>query len=119
MIYDKFARFYDRGFAPLEKRFLGRWRAETLAELPADSTLLEVGAGTGANFQFYPPHRYAVASEISSEMLHAARGKIAGQQLVQADAQQLPFSDDSFDAAVGALVFCSIPNPLAAFRELR
>ena len=64
MIYDKFAKAYDKAFAPFEKRFLSRWRAETLALLPENSTILELGAGTGANFQFYPNCKQAVSSEI-------------------------------------------------------
>ena len=119
MIYDKFAGFYDRAFAPMEKRFLARWRAEALAELPSDADLLEIGAGTGANFAYYPPHKLAVASEISLQMLFAAKSKTGRQQLVQADAQDLPFGDNAFDAAFGTLVFCSIPRPETAFRELR
>jgi ubiquinone/menaquinone biosynthesis C-methylase UbiE len=119
MIYDRFASYYDRLFAPFEKKFLGRWRAEAFDELPAEAALLEIGAGTGANFEFYPPCRRAVASEISLSMLHAANAKRGLQQLVQADAQELPFADDSFDAAAGTLVFCSIPRPDAAFAELR
>jgi ubiquinone/menaquinone biosynthesis C-methylase UbiE len=119
MIYDKFARGYDQMLAPLEKRFLSRWRAETLALLPKRSRVLEIGAGTGLNFRFYPPSRCAVASEISYKMLELAREKSDEILLVQADAQALPFPADSFDAAFATLVFCSIPNPLNAFAELR
>ena len=53
-IYDRLAGSYDRAIAPLEKRFLARWRAEALRELPPDSRILEVGAGTGLNFPFNP-----------------------------------------------------------------
>jgi ubiquinone/menaquinone biosynthesis C-methylase UbiE len=119
MIYDRFARYYDAVFSPMESRFLGRWRAEAFAELPAGSALLEIGAGTGANFRFYPPNESAVASEISLPMLKASRSKLNGQRLVQADAQVLPFRDNSFDAAAGTLVFCSIPELDLAFAELR
>jgi SAM-dependent methyltransferase len=45
-----------------------------------------------------------------------ARAAIA---LRQADAQILPFSDDSFDAVVATLVFCTIPDPLRALAEVR
>lgn len=119
MIYDKFAKDYDRAFAPLEKRFLSRWREETLSYLPENARILEIGAGTGLNFRFYPPCRTAAASEISFKMLEFAREKNEFIHLVQADAESLPFAESSFDAAFATLVFCSIPNPENAFKELR
>jgi ubiquinone/menaquinone biosynthesis C-methylase UbiE len=120
-IYDRMARHYDRLIAPLERRFLARWRAEALRELPTESHILEVGAGTGLNFPFYPQGAHGVASEFSCEMLKLARGKHrpSNVHLVQTSAEQLPFSSDSFDAAFATLVFCSLPSPRNAFLELR
>lgn len=119
MIYDKFAASYDRAFAPFERRFLSVWRAETLSHLPPHAKILEIGAGTGANFRFYPPCECAVASEISLKMLDFARTKTNIIELIQANAERLPLAENSFDAALATLVFCSIPNPAAAFAELR
>jgi ubiquinone/menaquinone biosynthesis C-methylase UbiE len=120
-IYDRLASRYDRAIAPLERRFLARWRAEALALIPPDSRVLEVGAGTGLNFPFYPRGAHGVASELSCEMLKLARGKAhpEGVRLVQTKAERLPFRDDSFDAAFATLVFCSIASPRDAFLELR
>ena len=119
MIYDRLAKYYDRAFAPFEGRYLARLRAETLAFLPDNAAILEIGAGTGANFRFYPPARQAVASEISAGMLAFAKDKAVGIQLVRTDAQFLPFAANLFDAAFATLVFCSIPSPEAAFAELK
>lgn len=117
-VYDKLASYYDRAFAPFERRSLGRMRAETLALLPIDAVTLEIGAGTGANFEFYPATRQAIASELSIKMIEIARGKAGSIRLVQADAQKLPFPASHFDAAFATLVFCSIPSPERAFAEL-
>jgi ubiquinone/menaquinone biosynthesis C-methylase UbiE len=120
MIYDKFAKAYDSALAPFEKRFLSRWRAETLSFLPEKARLLEIGGGTGANFPFYPKQTHAAtASEISLKMLELARQKADLIQLVQADAEILPFAANSFDAAFATLVFCSVPKPENAFAELK
>jgi len=119
MLYDKVAQRYDRSLAPFEKRFLGKWRAETLSLLPENARILEIGAGTGANFQFYPNSNCAVASEISIKMLEIANRKTNKILLVQSDAETLPFAANSFDAAFATLVFCSIPNPENAFAELK
>lgn len=118
MIYDKLAKGYDKAFAPFEKRFLSKWREETLSYLPGNSKILEIGAGTGANFPFYPPTRFAAASEISIKMLEYAKAKTVFIELIQADAEILPFGANSFDAAFATLVFCSISNPENAFREI-
>jgi len=119
MIYDRLAKGYDKALAPFEKRFLSRWRRETLSFLPENARILEIGAGTGANFEFYPDSKQAVASEISIRMLETASKKTNEICLVQADAESLPFAANSFDAAFATLVFCSIPNPENAFMELR
>ena len=119
MLYDRLAKGYDKALAPFEKRFLSRWRAGTLSLLPENARLLEIGAGTGANFGFYPPADCAVASEISLKMLAVARGKTAAIHLVEADAETLPFAANSFDAAFATLVLCSVPKPENAFAELR
>lgn len=118
-VYDKLASGYDRAFKPLDALGLTRLRRETLGLLPVDGTILEVGSGTGANFQHYPHCKLAIASEFSIKMLEIAAGKASSIHLVQANAEILPFPANHFDAAFATLVFCSIPDPAMAFAELR
>ena len=120
--YDRFAAHYDRAMRPLERWGLMRLRAAALRELPESARLLEVGAGTGANFALYPRESSGVASEPSGEMLKRASARAErpqGVRLVQAAAEALPFADDTFDAAFATLVFCSVASPSKAFAELR
>jgi phosphatidylethanolamine/phosphatidyl-N-methylethanolamine N-methyltransferase len=120
-VYDDLAPRYDAAMRPLERWFLTRWRAETLNHLPPNSRILEVGAGTGLNFRFYPGEAQGVASELSREMLRIAvrKPKPAGLALVQNEAERLPFKDGSFEAGLATLVFCSVVSPQNAFAELR
>lgn len=118
-VYDKFASNYDRAFAPLERLGLRRWRQEVIDLIPKEASILEIGCGAGANFEFYPPCERAVSSEISIGMLQVAETKRRENHLIQADAQSLPFGRDEFDAAFATLVFCSIPDPTLAFKELK
>ena len=119
MLYDRIAPRYERCMEPLERLGLARWREEAASLLPENAVVLELGAGTGRNFSLYPGSQLAVASEISFEMLRYAKGRSERVELVQADAQRLPFADNCFDAAFATLVFCSIPEPPLAFEEIK
>ncbi len=120
-IYDKLAGRYEKAMAPFERRFLSHWRQETISRLPSAARILEVGAGTGLNFPFYPAHKYAVASEISCRMIEitAQKSEADNIRLIQTDAESLPFAANSFDAAFATLVFCSLGEPQKAFAELQ
>jgi ubiquinone/menaquinone biosynthesis C-methylase UbiE len=119
--YDDAAQHYDAAMRPLERWFLKSWRAELFAQLPESGTILEVGAGTGLNFEFYRRDVVGVATEPSIEMLKIAKGKNrpAGLGLVQSFAEKLPFREASFDAAFASFVFCTVEAPEAAYSELR
>ena len=119
--YDTIAPHYDRAVRPLDRWFLARLRATTLGHLPPNARVLEIGSGTGLNFVFYPSNATGVASEPSSGMLDIAKRKARpeGVRLVQSCAQNLPFDDNSFDAAFATLVFCSVAQPQDVFAELR
>lgn len=121
-VYDGLAEGYDGAMRPLERWLLGRLRASALGELPAGARVLEVGAGTGANFQFYPEGARGACVELSGEMLARALARAErppGVRLVRGRAEELPFADDAFDAGLATLVFCSVESPARAFGELR
>jgi len=119
--YDRLAPHYDSRIAPLERKFLERLRREAIDALPAGGRVLELGAGTGLNFQFYRPHTHGVATEPSTQMLRIAALKAKPQALclVQSCGEQLPFADGSFDSALATLVMCSVKSPELVFGELR
>ena len=119
--YDRLAPHYDSKIAPLERKFLKRLREEAIGALPAGGRILELGAGTGLNFQFYHPHTHGVATEPSTQMLRIAvqKEKPGGLCLVQSCGEQLPFADGSFDSALATLVMCSVKSPGLVFGELR
>lgn len=120
-IYDRLAPHYEPFVTRLDRWYLSELRARTLAALPQGGRLLEVGAGTGLNFKCYPRNSAAVASDLSGEMLKIAQEKQPPPNtcLIQANAENLPFADDSFDAAFATLVFCSVKSPEAGFSEIR
>jgi ubiquinone/menaquinone biosynthesis C-methylase UbiE len=119
--YDEVAPHYDRAMRPLDRWFLARLRSATLRYLPENARILEIGAGTGLNFIYYPDNSLGVATEPSREMLRIATEKKRpeGVSLLQSCAEDLPFQNGSFDAAFATLVFCSVKSPGKVFAELR
>ncbi len=89
----------------------------------ATGRVLEIGAGTGANFPYYRGVDKIVAIEPDPYMLWRAR-KRAQQlrlpiELRQAPAEALPFPDAFFDTVVATLVLCTVADPDQALREVR
>ena len=117
-----FASIYDRMMARAERSFMRAVRKEIAGG--ARGRVLEVGAGTGANFSYYNEHaREIIAIEPDPYMLQRARRRAqeVGRSidLRQAPAEELPFEDDSFDTVVSTLVMCSVGDPLRALSEVR
>lgn len=60
--------------------------------------------------------------DVSSQMLQRAERRLTGLglrvKLSEADVQDLPFDDDTFDTAVGTCVFCSVADPVQGLQEL-
>ncbi len=116
-----FAALYDRGLKATEEAGLRQMRREVLAG--AGGRVLELGAGTGVNLDLYlEAVEDLVLVEPDPHMAKRLRPKLAqsgrAAQVVEAPAERLPFEDSSFDTAVATLVFCTIPNPVAALAEL-
>jgi SAM-dependent methyltransferase len=77
-------------------------------------TVLNIGAGAGS---YEPRNRQVTAVEPSIEMIRK-RGSSAAKA-VQASADDLPFDDDSFDAAMAILTIHHWPDKEAGVREMR
>lgn len=107
----------------MDKMIKNHWRLQLLSGVKGK--VLEVGIGTGASLGFYPNGIELTGVDFSPGMLKLARRKISETnnsfkiQLVEADIQNLPFEDDAFDFIVSTCVFCSVPDPVKGFRELR
>lgn len=100
------------------------WRLNLLTDVSGKA--LEVGIGTGANLHYYPGQIHSLTGvDFSKGMLRHAKEKVSKGhfpfpvELIEADIQALPFSDDSFDTVVSTCVFCSVPDPLLGLKEIR
>jgi len=77
-------------------------------------TVLNVGAGTGS---YEPADRDVTAVEPSATM--RAQRPAGAARCVGAAAEQLPFADQSFDAAMAVLSDHHWPDPVTGLREMR
>ena len=84
------------------------------AALGAATSVLNVGAGTGS---YEPANRQVTAVEPSLEMIRQ-RSPTAARS-IQASAENLPFADKSFDAAMAILTVHHWSDKEAGLREMR
>jgi ubiquinone/menaquinone biosynthesis C-methylase UbiE len=112
-----FAFGYDRFLAATEEAGLRDMRRELLSE--ASGRTLEIGAGTGANVDLYPPAvTELVLSEPDRFMAAKLRAKHPDAEVTEAPAEKLPYEDDRFDTVALTLVLCTVPDPPGALREI-
>jgi len=107
---------YDRigiNYAELRKPD-PRIAAAIEATLGPAETVLNVGAGTGS---YEPTRRRVTAVEPSTEMIRQRPASAA--PVVQGSAEALPFSDDSFDAAMAVLTVHHWTDKAKGLAEMR
>jgi len=120
---------YDKYFLPrildfaMRNKDSARLRALRIPQARGD--VFEVGIGSGLNLPFYSQEvRRVYGADPSVELGRMARKRAAGQRvpvefLVQSAESAIPLADASVDTVVSTWTLCSIPNALAALREMR
>ncbi|HSB79953.1 MAG TPA: methyltransferase domain-containing protein [Candidatus Methylomirabilis sp.] len=114
--YTVWATIYD----PLI-RFL-RWsrrRSLALLDIQPGESVLILGCGTGADFEFLPRQAEVVAVDLTPAMLRRAAAKIGDRRvrLEEMDVMNLRFPRDTFDKAILHLILAVVPDPIRALRE--
>lgn len=109
-------------------RFMGRYsmalacRFADAAGVAADQRVLDVGCGPGA-LTTVLADRLGVdavsACDPSPPFLDECRSRVPGVDARPGRAEQLPFDDDEFDAALAQLVLHFVSDPPAAAAEMR
>ena len=120
--YDRLSRYYNLMEWAAERRAFQAWRRQVWS-LVKGRQILEVGVGTGKNIPFYPEDAHVIAVDLSPCMLRHARTLAdhtgAEVDLREMDVQRLAFPDNAFDSVVTTFVFCSVPDPVKGFEEIR
>jgi SAM-dependent methyltransferase len=117
-----FARMYRRIAAEAERKGASEHRDELLAGL--SGRVIEVGAGTGLNFDHYTSAVTEVVAVEPEPYLRGAAEEAAAAatvpvMIVDGTADELPAETGAFDAGVASLVLCSVRSQARALGELR
>lgn len=120
--------FYERFILPpvldlvMRQKHLAKYRRAVIAS--ARGCVLEIGVGSGLNLPLYGDGVELVYGiDPSPRLLAIARRRAEAAkvpvELLLGSATAIPLADDSVDTVVMTWTLCSIPDPLAALREMR
>lgn len=120
-LYYEFSHIYDRVF----NRVFGPRIHQVIRSLKieADAKVLEVGVGTGLSLDAYPTHCQVTGVDLADEMLERARDKmrrlgLRHVKVMQMDALDLKFEDNSFDYVMAFHVVSVVPDAAKLMREI-
>ena len=115
---------YDRAQIMARKLMTAFQHPTEWLDIPPGGTALDVGSGPGnvtaSLARAAGPEGLALGVDISEPMLARAVRAQAGPQVgfLRADAQRLPFRDQTFDAVLSIAMLQLIPKPSAALAEM-
>lgn len=111
---DAYDRFMGRYSRPLATAFVD------FAAVSAGQRVLDVGCGSGVLTEELARRLGAenVAGIDPSPMLEAAAERVPAAELRQGSAEELPWPDDSFDAAIAQLVIHFMEDPAKGVAEM-
>ncbi|GAA2054632.1 bifunctional demethylmenaquinone methyltransferase/2-methoxy-6-polyprenyl-1,4-benzoquinol methylase UbiE [Leifsonia soli] len=122
-MFDQVSTRYDRTNNVLSVGNAALWRVATTRAVDprVGETILDVAAGTGTSSASLARNGASVvAADFSAGMIEVGRQRQAGNpfiRFVQADATDLPFDDDTFDAVTISFGLRNIVDPKKALAE--
>jgi phosphatidylethanolamine/phosphatidyl-N-methylethanolamine N-methyltransferase len=120
-VYSRIAKVYDLTFGPTLHP--GRLQAIQRMDIQSGERVLEVGVGTGINLSLYPKNCSVTGIDFSDPMLEIARERatrkdVQNVRLLQMDAADMKFADNSFDIVYAPYVISVVPDPVTVAREM-
>lgn len=114
--YDSFMSSLETNFHPIRKALLGNLEGD----------ILDVGSGTGVNFEHFNSKANVIAVEPSPFMLEKAKAKLPQKATIRtynlsvtADALDDIIAKNSLDYIVCTLVLCTIPDQQLALKKFK
>ena len=130
VFHDETSREYDKKWAirfddDMAKFVLSKFELGLGAPFPSSGRVMEIGCGTGyamLNLGLAGVLDEAWGCDISRGMLDVCQENAdrlgIKVHLEQADAERLPYEDDSFDLVIGHAILHHLPDLEASFREV-
>ncbi len=121
-IYGHYSSVYDRIFSHF---FFPRIKIGiNKSDISKGDRVIEVGVGTGISLSLYPDSCQVTGIDLTNKMLEKARQKKAKHKLdhvdlLEMDAENMTFEDNTFDHAVAAFVITVSPNPEKMVSEMK
>ena len=121
-IYARYSYIYDlifkRWFHPRQQH------AIRSLDIQPGQRVLDVGVGTGFSLPLYPRHAQVIGVDLSSKMLREAQKKVRDEHLrhvtlLEMNAEDLAFPDNTFDVVIAAFVISVVPNPVRLVAEMK
>src|SRR5439155_13760458 len=114
-VYENLASVYDLVFGPTLHP--GRVHAIQRMGIKPGDRVLEVGVGTGINAALYPRDCAVTGIDLSGPMLEKGRDRVARKgirnvRLVEMDAADLKFADETFDIVYAPYLISVVPDPV-------
>jgi phosphatidylethanolamine/phosphatidyl-N-methylethanolamine N-methyltransferase len=121
-VYEKLATVYDLVFG--WTLHPGRLVALERMAIKPGNRVLEVGVGTGINASLYPRTCQVTGIDLSDSMLEKARERVAREglsnvRLLEMDAANMTFADESFDIVYAPYLISVVPDPVRVAQEMR
>lgn len=105
----------------LNRKLYGQYKTNLFHDLTG--TVVEIGPGTGINFNYLPFGITWLGVEPNEGfhriLLTQAKEKGIQATLLSGEADHIPLADNSVDGVICTLVLCSVMDPLATLREIK
>jgi len=118
------ALFYDKFMKATEDACLISWRKDLLID--TQGCILEIGAGTGASLDLYPPTDGLIITLIEPDKNMRAQleakvtsKKLSNISILTCSSENISAKDNSYDYVFVSLVCCSVNDVTATLREIK
>ena len=121
-IYGRYSSTYDKTFAHI---FFPRIKIGIeKSGIQKGDRVIEAGVGTGISLSLYPRDCQVVGIDFTRKMIDKAQEKkdlhrLDHVELIEMDAENMTFDDNSFDHSLAAFVITVVPNPEKMVSEMK